>query len=186
VNTTGHSQRSDAPDPLGDDTWSGCEGLIREFERAWRKGPPPQISDYLLADDPRHTVLLRELMHVDLEYRVKAGQRTCVEFYLDRFPELALDRNGVLDLIAAEYELRRRNESDLSVSEYNRRFPAFGNRIAERLQVADRTLGGLLATPRDAAPPSKYPVIRSSLNWAAVAWVSSIKPSSRGLAGTSH
>ncbi|WP_425613734.1 serine/threonine-protein kinase PknK [Anatilimnocola sp. NA78] len=157
MNTTGHSQRSDAPDPLGDDTWSGCEGLIREFEQAWRKGAPPQISDYLLPEDPRRSVMLRELMHVDLEYRVKAGQRTCVEYYLDQFPELVLDLDSVLDLIAAEYELRRRNESDLSSSEYNRRFPAFGNRIAERLQVADRTLGGMLTAPRDAAQPIEVP-----------------------------
>lgn len=152
MNTSGHSQCSDAPDPLGDDTWSGCEGLIREFERAWRKGPPPQISDFLIPADPRRGVLLRELMHVDLEYRVKAGQRTCVETYLDQYPELALEPDKVLDLIAAEYELRRRNEADLSQSEYNRRFPAFGQRIAERLQIAERTLGGMLTVPSEAAP----------------------------------
>ncbi len=152
MNTTGQSQHSDAPDPLSDDTWSGCEGLIRDFEKAWRKGPPPQISDFLIADDARRGVLLRELLHVDLEYRVKAGQRTCVETYLDQYPELALEPEKVLDLIAAEYELRRRNESDLSQSEYNRRFPAFGKRIAERLQIADRTLGGMLTVPSEAAP----------------------------------
>lgn len=140
------------PDPLGDDTWTGCEPLIREFEQAWKAGPPPQISDYLIGDESRSKVLLRELMHIDLEYRVKAGQRTCVETYLDRFPELALDPNEVLDLIAAEYEFRRRNEPDLSASEYNLRFPTFGNRIDERLQIADRTLGGMLAIPSDSQP----------------------------------
>ena len=155
---TGTSQRSDAPDPLGDDTWSGCEALIREFEQAWKEGPPPQISDFVLGDsqgdelNARDNVLLRELMHVDLEYRVKAGQRACVETYLDRFPEIALDPDGVLDLIAAEYEFRRRNEADLTSSEYLRRFPAFGGRIAERLQLADRTLGGMLRTPSDIQP----------------------------------
>jgi predicted ATPase len=157
VNTTGHAPSSDLPDPLGDETWSGCEGIIREFEQAWRSGPPPEISDYLLDDHARGSALLRELMHVDLEFRVKAGQRVCVETYLDRFPEIALDPNGVLDLIAAEYELRRRHESDLSASEYNRRFPAFGKRIAQRLQVADRTLGGLLTASADSAQPVQVP-----------------------------
>ena len=104
MNTTGHSQRSDAPDPLGDDTWSGCEPLIREFEQAWRMGPPPQISDYLIADESRDKILLRELMHIDLEFRVKAGQRTCVETYLERFPELALDPNGVIALARKYFE----------------------------------------------------------------------------------
>lgn len=146
------------PDPLGDDTWSGCEALIREFEAAWKEGAPPQISDFIVGDsqgnflNTRGNVLLRELMHVDLEYRVKAGQRTCVEAYLERFPDLALDPDGVLDLIAAEYEFRRRNEADLTPSEYHRRFPAFGSRIVERLQLADRTLGGLLRAPSDAQP----------------------------------
>src|SRR5690349_9854384 len=97
----GNSQRDGAPDPLGDDTWSGCEALIREFEQAWRKGPPPQISDFLIGDEVRSNLVLRELLHVDLEYRVKAGQRTCVEFYLERYPDFALDPNEVLDLIAA-------------------------------------------------------------------------------------
>lgn len=158
MNTTGPLTHSGAPDPLGDDTWSGCEALIRAFEQAWKQGAPPQISDYVIGDSQgnivkaRGNVLLRELMHVDLEYRVKAGQRTCVEMYLDRYPDLALDPEGVLDLIAAEYEFRRRHESDLSPSEYNQRFPAFGNRIAERLQLAERTLGGLLRAPSDSQP----------------------------------
>ncbi|WP_254508371.1 serine/threonine-protein kinase [Anatilimnocola floriformis] len=152
MNTTGNSQRNEAPDPLGDDTWSGCEALIREFEKAWRDGPPPQISDFLIGGEVQGNLVLRELLHVDLEYRVKAGQRTCVEFYLERFPEFALDPNEVLDLIAAEYEFRRRNESNLDQSEYLRRFPDFGARIAERLQLADRTLGGMLGAPRDTKP----------------------------------
>ena len=152
MNTKGNSQRSDAPDPLGDDTWSGCEALIREFELAWRNGPPPQISDFLIGGEVSDNLVLRELLHVDLEYRIKAGQRTCVEFYLERFPEFARDPNEVLDLIAAEYEFRRRNESGLDQSEYLRRFPGFGGKIVERLQLADRTLGGMLGPSSEAKP----------------------------------
>jgi serine/threonine protein kinase len=41
----------------------------------------------------------------------------------------------VLELIAAEYELRRRREVELGLDEYARRFPGFREQFAERLRL---------------------------------------------------
>ena len=45
-----------------------------------------------------------ELVHVDLEFRLKAGEAARVESYLDRYPHLTQDSATVLDLLEAEYE----------------------------------------------------------------------------------
>ncbi len=156
MDTTRTSPNAAAPDSLGDDTWSGCESLIRAFERAWRLDSPPAIEDYLVVNESLRGELLRELVHVDLELRVKAGQRTCVESYLERYPHLANDPNSVIDLIAAEFELRRRRESDLDADEYCRRFPAYRGWLAARLIHDQPTIGpadlGLRTGP--AQPPA--------------------------------
>ncbi len=92
--------------PLTGPTWSLCEGLIKAFEDAWRRGQAPAIADYLRADGPERPALLIELVHADLEFRLKSGEPARVETYLAKYAELAGDRGATLGLIAAEYELR--------------------------------------------------------------------------------
>jgi len=75
-----------------------------------------------------------ELIHTDLECRIKAGEGIRVEVYLERYPELAGDTDAVLDLIAAEYRQRRRREADLRAVEYCDRFPRFRDRLPELLK----------------------------------------------------
>src|SRR4029078_9359313 len=99
------------------------EDAIRSFEDAWHSRARPEIATYLPADaGPRHPLLI-ELVHVELELRLKAGEGARVEEYLPRSPALAGDRAAALGLIAAEYELRRRSEPDLGLSDYLARFP---------------------------------------------------------------
>ncbi|MCO6456035.1 MAG: protein kinase [Pirellulaceae bacterium] len=129
-------------DPLGDDTWSGCESVIRAFERAWHQGLHPVIEDYLNAHPSRQPELLRELVHIELEFRVKAGQQQCVEVYLQRYPDLANDHSTLLDLLAAEFEFRGRYEADLSLDDYERRFPLLHAGLQDRLLHAASTAGG--------------------------------------------
>jgi hypothetical protein len=103
-----------------------------QFEAAWRAGAPPAIEAYLPAGPARGAVL-RELVHLDLEYRRKAGEGARVEDYLARFPELAGDRTAVLALVLSELELRGR-QPDPMLEEYGRRFPDLYDAIrGERL-----------------------------------------------------
>src|SRR4051812_22983101 len=108
-----------SPDPEGGPS---LEAAIKRFENAWQRGPRPAIDDYLPAGDLRAALLI-ELVHIDLELRLKAGEAARVEEYLGRYPELAGDAEAAGELIAAEYELRRRNEPGLSLDDYARRFP---------------------------------------------------------------
>jgi hypothetical protein len=112
------------PPPLAED-WSALKDAVRRFEHAWRQAPRPGIDDYLPAGGPLRFRVLIELVHIDLELRLKAGESARVEEYLARYPELTDDRAVTLDLIAAEYELRRRREPGLSAHDYLQRFPLF-------------------------------------------------------------
>src|SRR6516165_8180923 len=114
--------------PVADD-WSALKDAIRRFEDAWRQGPRPAVDDYLPAGGQLRSRVLIELVHIDLELRLKAGEAARVEEYLARYPELAGDPAVPLDLIAAEYELRRRGEPRLARDEYEQRFPQYQHEL---------------------------------------------------------
>ena len=86
------------------------ESLIARFEAAWLGGNRPNV---LLALEPciaqDRSLLLRELIHADLEFRLKAGEEASTEDYVRQFPELAQDQsNAIRELIESEVRLRRR------------------------------------------------------------------------------
>src|SRR5947208_13203986 len=109
---------------LTDRAWDEFEDVIRRFEDAWQGRARPEIAAYLPTGAGR-TPLLTELVHVDLEYRLRAGEAARVEEYLALYPELADDRAVILELIAAEHGLRRRCEPGLALDEFSRRFPRY-------------------------------------------------------------
>src|SRR5262245_17910811 len=112
-------------DPSAAESWSRCEELIEAFEQAWRGESPPSIDHYLRGNGHEWDALLIELTHVDLEFRLKAGESVRVEVYLDRYPRLMHDSRTVLDLLEAEFELRRRRETNVGLDEYATRFPGY-------------------------------------------------------------
>ena len=65
---------------------------------AFRGGLAPAgrglLEDYLPAGDGLRRTVLLELVHADLEYRLKDGEPARVEEYMDRFPELKSDPRG--------------------------------------------------------------------------------------------
>src|SRR3954471_24581978 len=89
--------------------WDEFEAIIERFEAAWQGRARPEINAYLPAGAGR-TRVLTELVHVDLENRLRAGEAARVEEYLARYPELTDDRVVMLELIAAKHQLRRRRE----------------------------------------------------------------------------
>jgi predicted ATPase len=122
------------------------QSAVKRFDDAWRQGPRPAIDDHLPAEGALRYSLLIELVHIDLELRVKAGEAARVEEYLTRYPELAGDHGAVLELIAAEHEWRRRTEPRLSVEEYLQRFPQYRGQLPE--QMVQATVGFARDTPR--------------------------------------
>ena len=105
-----------------DDT-ARLEEAIDRFEDAWQRGERPAVDDHLAGKGCERAALLVELVHVDLEYRIKAGEAARVEEYLARFPELGRERTVLLELLAAEWRLRGRDDPAVTAEEYERRFP---------------------------------------------------------------
>jgi hypothetical protein len=118
---------------LSESAWIRRESSVQRFEDAWRSGDLPRLDDYVPADGAERIETLIELIFTDLEYRLKAGQAARIEEYLARFPELAGNELVLLDLAAAEYDLRRRREPELGVSDYLSRFPGHEPALKERL-----------------------------------------------------
>jgi len=81
--------------------WLALKDAVKRFEQAWRQGQRPAIDDFLPASDLLRVRVLIELVHIDLELRLKAGEAVCVEEYLARYPKLTDDRDAILALIMA-------------------------------------------------------------------------------------
>src|SRR3954453_6751953 len=86
--------------------WARLEPMIDRFEEACRHVPWPIIDDYLPEADRDSRAVLVELVHADLELRIRAGEPTSARDYLDRDRELSGDPKAAQELIAREAELR--------------------------------------------------------------------------------
>jgi predicted ATPase len=140
--------------PLVDD-WLALQEAVIRFDDAWRRVPRPVIDEYLPPGGRLRYRLLVELVHIDLELRLKAGEAVRVEEYLARYPELAADTALTLKLIAAEHELRQRDEPGISLDDYLRRFPQYRDELTRLLQesvIAGDTLRRPAALYQDTLP----------------------------------
>src|SRR5262249_31811046 len=88
----------------------GAEGeaVVKRFEVARRQGIDARVADILPPDGSTRPHALVELIHVDLEYRLRAGEFARVEDYLTAYPELGELPTALCDLLVAEKALRDR------------------------------------------------------------------------------
>jgi hypothetical protein len=113
--------------------WVARGRILHRFESLWRAGEMPDLAAFLPEEPWRQAVLL-DLVYLDLKYRHQSGLSVRAENYAERFPELAADRQGMLGLLAREYELRRWSEPGLTVQEYRERFPEHGEDFSALLR----------------------------------------------------
>src|ERR1700722_10069811 len=114
-------------------------GILDRFDQAWHAGQFPAIDDYLPPPGhPRRMKVLEDLVHIDLECRLKAGKRIRIEDYLSCHPELTQDTGLLLSLLVRECELRRRREPGLEMEEFIRRFPFLAADLRDQLEGAVR------------------------------------------------
>ena len=150
------------------------------------EGRNPDPSAFLVADEQLNHRLLIELLHIDLEFRLKAGDPGPVESYLGDFPELAHDRPAVLELIAAEYDLRRRLGGEVNPEDFGRRFPDYED-LPRRLALQDQdTLAP--AAPANPTCPRRGPKSPATRSWersVAAAWAWSTRHARSTSADTS-
>lgn len=107
------------------------EPIVRRFEEAWQRGERPDIDTFLPVEADGRPIARIELIHLELELRLKAGEAARVEEYRNRYPELAEDRSRILELIFLEFSFRARNDPALRIEEYRRRFPHLAAELAE-------------------------------------------------------
>ena len=166
---------------LAGSAWAEFEDLIRCFEDAWQGEVRPEISAYIPTGS-RHSRLLIELVHIDLEYRGYAGESAPrVEEYLKRFPELADNRNTSLELITAEFSLRRRGEPGLGVLDYQKRLsPSTRGELKDKIRDRHRRPAASAETESVVGPRVTWPrVVRTRLP-PAVPGYEVIEPLGRG------
>jgi hypothetical protein len=122
--------------PETEPDWLALKEAVRRFEDAWRQTPRPKIDAFLPTSAVLRSRVLIELVHIDLELRLKAGEKVRVEEYLTRYPELTEDRPVALDLIAAEHALRQHREPGLAADEYLQRFPQYRGAMIQQSWLA--------------------------------------------------
>src|SRR5262245_5739926 len=118
---------------LSDEIPAEWEEIVQRFEGAWRGKGRPDLEGYLPLPRPGDPRLLFELVHIDLDFRLRRGEPARVEHYLERYPLLGRDRAALLELIVTEYVLRRCWQGAPAPDEYLRRFPQYLAELPARL-----------------------------------------------------
>ncbi|MBT4864392.1 MAG: protein kinase [Planctomycetaceae bacterium] len=128
------------------------EAILGDFESAWFRGERPDISQYLDEVGNQPERLLSELVHVDLEFRLKQGETARIEEYIGRFPKLAESTELMVELVCFEFDLRRRQTEAVSVAEYVGRFPELAAELTRRLPASAAQIIAEATVPTHAAP----------------------------------
>src|SRR3984957_13863852 len=82
------------------------EAAVDRFENAWEVGEPPSIRDFCGSDEPLATALLRELVLIDFEHRLRAEKPRSADDNLQEFPELRSDESLTFNLLKLETRWR--------------------------------------------------------------------------------
>src|SRR5689334_15079666 len=100
---------------LQDNDWLERERCCRRFEAAWQEAARPDLEAYLpVPEGPFRNSVLGELVHLDLEFRLRSGEEVRVEEYLRRYPQLEKAPEVILELIEEEFSLRQETDRDVS------------------------------------------------------------------------
>jgi tRNA A-37 threonylcarbamoyl transferase component Bud32 len=103
------------------------------FELEWQTGQRPNIDLHLEAFvGVERALVLRELIRLDIEFRWRSGESVRIEDYLTRYPNLALDRVELLELITFEQRMRLACRQPVPLEEYLDRFPEFRQELLAR------------------------------------------------------
>jgi hypothetical protein len=141
------------------ESWALVHRIVTRHEEALRRGGHPSIADALDGAGASKRRVLIELIHVELEVRLKSNEPARVDDYLELFPGLGCDREALIELLAGEWRIRGRSETDLD-AHYLARFPDLYVDLANyRDQTAslEPTVGPIapLSLPDGSDPPAR-------------------------------
>lgn len=106
--------------------------IVLQFEEAWRKGPPPDVREWVAKHPDYGEELLIELVICDLRYRYQSGQGISVERHLGLFPELRGNNELLVQLVVVEIVHRSQRPDRADLLE---RFPQIAADINALLDV---------------------------------------------------
>ncbi|EAQ78575.1 probable serine/threonine-protein kinase pknB [Blastopirellula marina DSM 3645] len=109
--------------------------LSDEFEESWSLGHKPRISNYLQRVSPQQQRLLfRQLLEIELELRIEAGERPALEQYLTDYHELE--------------EIVRQSFQDHTIQSFNA--------AASTVSISVETQNQLASTPASLPLPRQF------------------------------
>jgi hypothetical protein len=108
--------------------WDRLQEVVDRFETAWGQvstsAATVDLKPFLPSSgDPLRAVTLAELIKTDLEIRWRRGRESCLEQYLEQFPELGSAGALPAPLIYEEYRVRQRYGDKPALASYQARFP---------------------------------------------------------------
>src|SRR5207245_1889766 len=92
--------RPDGPDSLF--LAQEVDTLCDRYENALRQGNAGPLDGWLPAGNPLRAAALVELVRLDLEHRLRAGEDVRLDDYFNRYPELQADPGAAARLLATE------------------------------------------------------------------------------------
>src|SRR5262249_22040957 len=99
------------------------DDFIDAFEAAQARDGAAALPDFLPPPHhPLYSVVLRELVRVDLAYNWRRGRPLRLEHYRHSFPELFHHRDSLREIAFEEYRLRLQAGEDVSPAEYQQRY----------------------------------------------------------------
>ena len=107
------------------------ENIRYRFEKSFRKRDAPQIEEFLCGEGPDRLHLLLDLVHSELELRLRAGQTAELTEYLRRFPELDRFPNELVAILETEILFHKQSETMPSLSVYEERYPQLSQKVRQ-------------------------------------------------------
>lgn len=99
------------------------DAIVEAFEEAHVTQGQADLAAFLpAAADPLCAVALRELIRVDMEYSWQRGVPRRLQYYLERFPQLAQDPAGLHEVAFEEYRLRQQAGEDVGRADYQQQY----------------------------------------------------------------
>jgi serine/threonine protein kinase len=135
---------------LSDDDRQVLDSWLVEFDQGWDEGLLANRLGQIPPGSSWRLPALAEMVKIDLQRQWRRGRQVSLESYLEEFPELDSPGDVSVDLIQAEYEVRRQFGAPLTLEDYVRRFPHQAGELARLIASG----GSALARYSSVAAPS--------------------------------
>jgi serine/threonine protein kinase len=109
-----------------------------QYRKILAHNVPLKIEAFLKSTGPLELRDLLAVVRLDQDHRWKAGTGPSAESYFERFPQLKADADVAMELIEAEFHLRRAGKEIPPIPAFVARFPQWAERLYERLRLSLR------------------------------------------------